>query len=148
MGRKAELRTLVRKEKALWKARTEGILDARNKNIEKLPIGVLVKQYLGEMIKKIDPLKLTATIALTPIVKMAIDKAPDVLSLYQKLIMVGSPIVGWLFTQTIDPEQFRLDETFTWVVSFGIAYLVVENFGEILSSGLDIGGFVAKLFLI
>ena len=106
------------------------------------------KIALMEIIKKIDPLKFTATIALTPIVKMALDKAPEIFSLYQKLILIGSPIIGWIFTETVDAEKFKLDETFSWLVAFGVSYLVVENFGSILSSGGDIAGFVGKLFLV
>lgn len=135
--------------RALAKAAEEGKLQAKYKMIAKQPWGVLVKQYAGEMIKKIDPMKFAATIALTPVVKAAIDTSPQILSMYQTLLTVGSPLIGLIFSEVAgDAQQIQIDETYSWVIAFGLAYVVVENFGEIIAAGQSVGGWVASLIAV
>lgn len=139
------LKTKKKEMEALGYSMEKGRLKAKYKMIQKQPWGVIIKEYAGEMVKKIDPLKLTATIALTPLVKATLDTTPELLSLYQKLLIIGSPILGFLFTTQVDPQDIKINELYSWIVSFGLAYIVVEHFGEIASAGQSIGGWIAGL---
>jgi len=124
--------------------RAEKILE--RKDLEK-DLPVWIRDLLGKILEKIDPMEFIATIAIMPLVKAAIDKSPDVLSLYQDLLMIGSPILGWLFKQILKPDELpKLDETMSWLISFGLAFIIVRNFGEILATGKSIGGWIAALF--
>ena len=112
---------------------------------------VFVRDKLGDMLSNVDPLEACAVIAVTPLVKVAIDASPKILEMYELLQAAGSPILGWLYFTYVKPkpeDMPKLDESMSWLISFGIAFLVVRNFGEILKAGQSIGGWVAKLFAV
>ena len=149
MGRGRLLRTKVKEAKQIARAQAFGAEKGKIAAWKSKPIEMKLYEFFKD---KIDPVKLTATIALTPLVRMAIDATPRALELYQLLIGIGSPLAGLLFQTVIDPkdlsEELKKNDIYLWIVSFGLAYLIVENFGAIISSGQSIGGWVANLFAV
>jgi len=123
--------------------RAEKILD--RKDLEK-DFPVWLRDRFGKMLESVDLLELAATIAVMPLVKAAVDSSDEILGLYQKLLILGSPILGWLFAELVKPEEtVKLDDTMSWLISFGIAFIVVRNFGQILKTGQSVGGWVTAL---
>lgn len=152
MGRGRLLRTKVKEAKQIARAQAFGAEKGKIAAWKSKPWDMKLYEFFKDKIETVSPVKFAAIIALTPLVRMAIDTTPRALELYQLLITIGSPLAGLLFTTVIDPkdlsEKLEKNDVYLWIVSFGLAYLVVENFGEIVAAGQSIGGWVSSLFAV
>lgn len=141
---KKDIQTLMKKAAAIRRARKA--ID-RKEMMKDLPL--FIRDKLGNMFSNVDPLEAIAALSIMPIVKVSIDNSPKILEMYIILQSLGSPILGWLFSQIVKPDEIpKLDETMSWLISFGLAFIIVRNFGEILKTGQTIGGWVASLFAV
>jgi len=152
MGRGRLLRTKVKEAKQIARAEAFGKAKGETAAWKSKPLDMKLYEFFKDKIETVYPIKFAATIALTPIVRMAIDATPKILELYQILLGAGSPLLYFLFSLVDAPgllgTELEKNDLYLWIVSFGLAYLVVENFGEIIKSGQSIGGWVAALFTV
>ena len=141
---KKEIKQLTKIASAMERAKR--VLD--RKDLEK-DLPVWIRDRLGTMIEKIDPLELVSVIALTPLVKGAVET-------YSK-IALNTPwyaylfgVAGVLIANVANPEgtgqEFIEKEGWQlWLVSFGLTYVIVHNFGALLSAGSSIASIAGAL---
>lgn len=118
-------------------------------------IPMVLQEKLMGFIDRIDPLELTAIIALTPFVKSVV-------------VGIGGAVQGsreWYYSmwKDIDPFLIYLRNEYgeegsdptqnplfqsaihEWLISFGLTYMLVHNFGDIISAGGSIAGWLGGL---
>jgi len=63
------------------------------------------------------------------------------------IFFFGIPTTPGAFGQFLS-EIIPKHEVAEWAISFGIAYILVEHFGEVIATGTNILGIVSKLFML
>jgi hypothetical protein len=117
-----------------------------------------VREHIGKFIDRLtlnDVAELMATIALTPVVKKVIDESEQLRGLFFGVIkQATSPTAAttktqweistelklfrWFkaYTGTVGKEMAEYEGLFPdwmdWIISFGLAYLIVHNFGALI----------------
>lgn len=157
----ASPRLPIKKTRKLAEAEEVGKLKARVQHRAKTlqnkkQLRVWLVERLERILDKVDPLKTVAVITLTFLIKSSID--------WTNLIKTGSKGLSILYNillarwttaiaegaKDIEPEDLQ-DEMLEWVISFIVAYMVIEYGGEMIRAGGDllnvakglIGGFFA-----
>jgi len=152
----------IKKTRVLAKAQREGELKAEAQHraktfSNKKQFHIWLVERLENLVDKIDPLKLVATVAMTVFVKTGIEWTEDIVSTALgkdsliRTIASMLPILGIIeaITPEIPPQitQEALDtpqvEFIEWLISFLVAYMLVEHAGEIIQAGGNLLG-VAK----
>jgi hypothetical protein len=137
MGRGPSIKTELKK----LKKRIETEFTTRVKLYKKHP-EVWIGERLADFAKKTgitDVTKILAIVGMTYIVKKTIETS-EALSDQMQVIVRGAPLglVGIAYSiiaESIVPQAKKVEvgpEWLEWIVSFVIAYLIVEHFGDIM----------------
>lgn len=132
-------------------ARAEKELD------KKIDIPLWLKARLEKIIDKVDFLELVALIGITVLVKGAIDKSEDIRSKIHPFITFGeipegykavfSGIPFWYdLVKEGDKYEGMLPDFMDWIVSFGVAFVIVRHGGAILGAGGSLLNTITNLF--
>jgi len=131
------LKQKIKEEKKLLRAKTkEGWRLQKQK-----PLEVSIREALGKLVQNTslhDVSKLVTIIALTPIVKTIIDTSEE-LRTQAEYFLSGGILTGKKW------EEFREDKLGwlgpdwqIWLLSFALAFLIVEHFGDIMHAAGNI----------
>lgn len=114
--------------------------DMERKDLEK-DFPVWLRDRIGKMFEKVDPLELVSVIALTPLVKGAVESYAAFAVNTPWWAYLFGPL-GILYTNlNVDPETQKIigeEQWQIWLVSFGLTYVIVHNFGALLEGGKSI----------
>jgi len=129
-----------------------------------------LREHIGKFIDRLtlnDIAELTATIALTPIVKKVIDESERLRGLffgitkkmreeqamppttmeelrYKRFLRI---VVGVEYTKYIEEYEGLFPDWIDWLISFGLAYLIVHNFGPLIHAAGDAVKSIEKILL-
>jgi hypothetical protein len=170
MGRGPLLKTLVRKEKALTKARIQAEFKEKNrlKNSEKGYM-VSLREHIGKALDRIDPLEGLATISMTVLVHETILHDPEILRQIQNVFStvstaIANPLYAYLgglagyfglgflfppvgYQETRAPGPW--DPVLLWAISFAIAFIICRFSGQIVQGiGQAVGGLSSMVKLL
>lgn len=155
MGRPAR-----KKNKAEAGARRLGELEAETKFWDKQPLLKKLKRLLWKKIEQIDPIKLAALVATTyavhGIVTTLDDNTKAKILRWEIETIIAGPFASTLAELTIFGQTFvdekkvsNKNELNYWILSFVVAYMLIEHGGEILGilteGGKSIGTMVTAL---
>lgn len=142
MPRGRLLKTKVREARELEKAKTIGhekaLLSMDKLKFNSNNIGLQLKKKLLELDFSTSS-KIVATVGLMFVIKAGIDWTQIHLERFQRTGIYGflpdlfADIVMGVEPDT-DQDMNLTAEIAEWVASFGVAYLIVENFGEIVTA--------------
>jgi hypothetical protein len=163
MARGRLLRTKVKEEKALTKARieTEFKTTAKMKASES-GFFVSLRDHVGRAIDRVDPLEIAAVGSLTVLIHETILHDPSILTQISNVFSTTTTVIskpwyawlggiagyfglGFLFapesyieTTTTTPEAKPLESKLTdiallWILSFAIAFIIARHFGNIVA---------------
>lgn len=116
---------------------------------------VSLKNHIGKMVDRVDPLKLASVLVLTVVIKTGIEWAEEAITairaenVFKTMYRVGMGVLGLLLPESPSPEEIRkafdtpIVEVFEWGISFAVAYIIVEHGAELVAAGGNILG-VAK----
>ena len=144
MSRGKQLKTKIKEAVMQAALVSEAIEISKAKALQKIadkkPLGQSVKEHLGKILDKIDPLEMAAVIGATMLIKSGIDWSQETIDKNPHLgIFLVNPFSG-LIVQTLDQfsttkmqfDKMPQNEIFEWIISFVCAYLIVHNFGKIV----------------
>ncbi|MCJ7560118.1 hypothetical protein MUO79_05815 [Candidatus Bathyarchaeota archaeon] len=158
MARKEWLRTKIKREIIATRATAIAIEEAREaiyqKTEAKKPLKVSLREHLGKLIDRMDPLKTLAVLALTLSLKTILDSSEELLRAWNQtwltakidnpkkvILHLSEEYIRQLELGEATKVQFPfLDTNITeieaaeWLICFAVAYLIVEH-PEILSMG-------------
>lgn len=124
------LKTKVKELKALETAKLEAELKWREKHLLQL-----AKQNIAEKISDPDEaLKFVSIFGVALIIKNGIDWTEKLKAGVPQWAWMASPLLG-LFSKVIPEDSadpLSPSEVSEWLISLAIAYLIVNNFGEIM----------------
>lgn len=145
MGRGPLLKTLVKKEKYLTKARLQATKEWEERTSN---FTYLAKKEIIDLLKKIDPLKLMAWGSTTALIYVLLEKSTEVMTRLEAQqyempdIYKGFPelVKKWeeerkdpsMFTSAFDILRPFFGKPVLLALSMTLAYLVVEHGGEII----------------
>lgn len=104
------------------------------KDEKKKPWDVSLKEHLGKMIDRVDPLQLAAIVGTAYIIKFGIDWSKYALMHAVTIISSLDPL-NLTGLKQLGPLKLEDNEIIEWVLSFSIAYMVVVH-GLDIASGL------------
>jgi len=152
MARGILLKTKVKEVKALVKAEIKAKQEAEASKDWK----VSLREHIGKMIDRVDPLEVVAVLSLTPLVKsIIIDPVNGFLTKLGKFSteisdeweyafssfaaffdFSYSGLEAWMKKQGKEPEKsIGWPDWMMWIIAFGVAFLIVRYAGLILSAG-------------
>ena len=99
---------------------------------KKKPLDVSLKEHLGKMIDRVDPVQVVAILGTAYVIKTGIDWTQYQLSNVGPIISVLTPS-GFITGKV--PLKISDNEVLEWLLSFSIAYMVVVH-GLDIASGL------------
>jgi hypothetical protein len=127
-----------------------------------------IREHIGKFIDRLtlnDIAELMATIALTPLVKKAIDETEKLRGLFFGLMKIKREevmppatmeelrykrflriIVGGEY-KYIEKYEGLFPDWMDWLISFGLAYLIVHNFGTLIHAAGDVVKSVQTILL-
>lgn len=154
MARGKLLRTRVRAEKALVKAKLQATKEweERTSNFQ-----YLMKKELVNLIRKIDPLEMVAvgslTIVIQPMIAAAApvtDAIATIIARATELAKIYLDVWRWfgLVTGQEVPPTIETSVQFTWLLSFVIAFIIVrhpEVMTEMFTGATKLTGFALGL---
>lgn len=143
MGRGRALNTKIREAKGIAKAIGQGIQKAD----EGKPLEESLKEHLGRMIDRIDPLESLAVIGVTFLIKQGIEWTEELQYANLAAIHWFLDLLSWpskfpwpnptkeQFDSAVDSPNAEMIQ---WALSFAIAYVIVHNFDAVISLGKDV----------
>lgn len=141
MGRKALLKNKAKEAMELEKARVIGHIKGEKKGEKHKSLPMKIKDVMENIEITIDPLELVSVIALTPLVHEVVKTSAKV-SANTPWWAYAFGVVGIVISQAFPDEELqkKIDEAdwYLWLISFGLTYVIIHNFGAILSSGQGI----------
>jgi hypothetical protein len=149
----------VKSSKAVAAAQTKGRLEAETKFWDKQPLQKKLKRLLWRKLEQIDPIKLGALLATTyavhGIVTTLDDNTKAKILRWEITTIIAGPFAATLAEATIFSRSFveqkksSTGELNYWILSFVVAYILIEHGGEILGiladGGKSIGTMVTAL---
>ena len=158
MGRGIHETTKIKREIKLTQKTAAAIERAKKeldrKDLEK-DLPVWLRNKLGDMLVKVDPLELISVIALTPLVKGAVETFAGTVSnlletpWYAYLFGVAGILISNILDPSEEGQQFIAKNQWElWLVSFGLTYVIVHNFGSLLSAGSSIASIAGSLLAV
>jgi hypothetical protein len=153
MARGRLLKSKIKEAKAISQALRIGWQKADTK--ESWQAGL--KEHLGRMLDKLDPIEVTAIMGVAAIIKEGIEWSEEITTnkTLLSLIGFGSPILWILYLLPDYEEQQKkiqeaLDtpsaEIIQWFIAIAIACLIVRHFDALIGATRDIVG-MAKLLI-
>lgn len=147
-------RPAVKKTFKLAKAKKLGELSAKidheNKTFSnKKMLWVSLKNHLGKMLDRTDPLEMIAVIGATYIIKNGIDWTQGFVEGTGEFILGAVAQIGTWLGGTPEEELVKKitetpeGEVIEWVVSFIVAFIIIRHAGALITAGGNILG-VAK----
>jgi len=96
---------------------------------------IMLKKF--DELKSDDIFKFVSILGVTIIIKQGIEWSESILTTYAGFIywIFGSPADLSAIEQALDMPQVEIMQ---WLLSFSAAYLIVENFGELVTAGTNI----------
>lgn len=156
MGRGKALRTRVKEAKKLAEAEALGTAIGEQKGHKKKKLEQSLREHLGKLIDRIDPLKTLGLAATTFVCYTLIKQNKTLLETALRwadpVAQLGSPVFFLLRQFQIVPSPYeesaewleKQPDYFIWILALAIAYLLVEH-GDALLGDSGIEGFVAML---
>lgn len=152
----------VKSSKAVAAAQTKGRLEAETKFWDKQPLTKKLKRLLWRKLEEIEPIKIAALLGTTYFVHetlLTLDSVVNRVSQVLKSPKAALTAAGWEYmlapfsfaalpflplfgtmigSETIDIKKTQTPELILWLLSFIIAYMLIEHGGEVL--GMLLGG--------
>jgi hypothetical protein len=134
MSRGRQLKSKVKEAKALAKATVTATEKAKQKMLEGKPLSLSIREHIGKIIDRIDPIEVVATIGVTLILS-------DTKAWVDHLIATYTGTEFWSgILSKVQPQQYTFPPSKygmrpqDWLITFSIAYLIVHNFGLIVQT--------------
>lgn len=134
MGQKKHLRTKVRETKALTKAELQATKEWKER---KSNIGFQLKEYLGDIARRIDPLEMVAVGGMTIIIYRALEDIPEVTERIGELLLIPAslgmfwafvPAFFWkVFPEITNPKDIETPESLKWLMAFVVSFIIVRH---------------------
>jgi len=143
MGRGRSLKTKQKEARVLAKATAKGELQGTAEfKATQRGLQTSLRNHVGKLIDKIDPMELISVIGMTVIIKTGIEWTEEILTqanAFYNVFWIVAPFKEILPSpyQQPSPEPPQdmdspIVEALEWVISFMCAYLIVHNFGQIV----------------
>ena len=144
MGRGKSLRTHIKREILATRATAIAVEEAAQviyqKNEAKKPLTVSVREHIGKMIDRIDPIETGVILASTVLLHDTVDWTASVLRDKLGRMRAGTTILGierqagTTMLGQIGIDIASVPEPEKWLLSFVCAYFLVKNAGKITGS--------------
>lgn len=156
MGRGKLLKTKVKAEKALTKARLQAKKEWENR---KSNFTYQLKKEIVNALRNIDYVELAAVGGLTVVIHGVLATTEDVFLTLGKITKEYGPlwmsgtfsgfIASWIWKfLPVEPPEELLPEHLTWIISFVIAYIIIKHpevMTEMFSGATKLTGFALGL---
>jgi len=153
----------VKKTFKLAEAEALGRASGEMRAHKKKPLAESLREHLGKMIDRVDPLEVVAVVGTTYVLHETILASTDVLNKITAKIAINpewvigvlNPLAGVMLSLMPKPEFPKEleniktpDSIFLWVVCFILAFIVVRHGAELLGKLSGSGGVMSLLPLI
>ena len=148
MPRGRLLRTKIKEAYKVGEAAEKGKLKAYQDSQKKKSYFVSLREHIGKMIDRVDPLESIAVLGTTLIIHDLIQGSEALIS------KISSPknLAAWSTVIPLtDEERKKLEVDFNqpdiviWLESFALAFFLVRNGAQVLQSGQNLLGFVTMM---